>query len=162
MKKLVSIILSMLLILNVTGVFAEEIVMYLNGVEIEPLPEHHQGAVVQNGVLYLPLRNVFEAMGAVVEWDEDYETVSGGAGSMNYKTTVGAYRIIVDGVEYILDEPSIMINDRTLIIPEAVVNCFGADVDWDSENSIVKISYDPESGVISTVDFTDLEESGDV
>ena len=97
--------------------------MYLNGTEIAPLPEQHQGAVVQDGTLYLPLRNVFEAMGAIVEYDNTYEEISGGLGGMDYYTTVGAYKVIINGSVYVLEAPVITINNRALVVPQAIVDC---------------------------------------
>ena len=139
--------------------FADEITMYLNGTEIAPLEEAHQPAIVQDGILYLPMRNVFEAMGAVVRWSSLGQIISGGMGGMNYETGIGKYVVTVNGEDMEIEAPVLLLNDRTLILPKVVTDCFGADVEWLESDSQVNITYTPENSTIMTIDLTDLEES---
>ena len=156
-KRILTTMLSCILALSSANVFANEITMYLNGTEIAPLPEQHQGAVVQDGTLYLPLRNVFEAMGAIVEYDNTYEEISGGLGGMDYYTTVGAYKVIINGSVYVLEAPVITINNRALVVPQAIVDCFGAAVDWNAGENRVDITYTPDSETLFTINITNGE-----
>lgn len=152
-NKLLSVFFALILTVN-TSVFADEIKIFLNGQEIPPLPEQHQSAIIKDDILYLPLRNVFEAMGADVIYnsEDDLETVSGGAGIIYYANNIGEQKLYVNGNEYNLGYATIKVNNRVLIIPDALKYIFNANVNY--SNFKVDISYSEDSSIWN-IDYSD-------
>ena len=155
-KLLLLVLLVSFLLINATLVYADSIKLYLNGEEIAPLPEDHQEAIYENGVLYLPLRNVFEAIGAQVIYDaEDAEMVYGGMGNIYYINNIGDIKLVTNENEYTLSNKTIIVNNRTLIVKEALNYIFGAEVVC--ENNNVNILYENDDSIwevdLSNVDL---------
>ena len=93
----------------------------------------------------VPMRAIFEALGAKVDWDDDKQTAFG----MNANTVV-AFQIdnnkmqksSVDGKSETieLDVPAMLVNDRTLVPLRAISESFGNKVDWVDETQTVVIT----------------------
>lgn len=93
----------------------------------------------------VPMRAIFEALGAKVDWDDDKQTAFG----MNANTVV-AFQIdnnkmqksSVDGKSETieLDVPAMLVNDRTLVPLRAISESFGNKVDWVDETQTVIIT----------------------
>ena len=93
----------------------------------------------------VPMRAIFEALGAKVDWDNDKQTAFG----MNSDTVV-AFQIdnnkmqksSVDGKSETieLDVPAMLVNDRTLVPLRAISESFGNKVDWVDETQTVIIT----------------------
>lgn len=88
----------------------------------------------------VPLRAIFEAMGAAVDWDGDTRTVTAVKDSTTVTMTVGSYEIYVSGEQITLDVPPQLVDDRTLVPARAVAESFGAAVDWDGDTRTVIIA----------------------
>ncbi|MGN0181287.1 MAG: copper amine oxidase N-terminal domain-containing protein [Candidatus Ornithomonoglobus sp.] len=88
----------------------------------------------------VPLRAIFEAMGAAVDWDGDTQTVTAVRESVTVKMTVGSREIYVCGEPVTLDVPPQIVDDRTLVPARAVAEAFGAAVEWDGDARTVIIT----------------------
>ncbi|MGN1116804.1 MAG: stalk domain-containing protein, partial [Candidatus Ornithomonoglobus sp.] len=104
------------------------------------LIEFDQPPVMSNNRTLVPLRAIFEALGAEVYWDEATQRVT----SVGEKTTValkiGSNTLYVNSREVSMDVPAQLINGRTLVPVRAVSEAFGCSVDWDAETKTVIIT----------------------
>ncbi|MBL0388599.1 N-acetylmuramoyl-L-alanine amidase [Tumebacillus sp. ITR2] len=89
---------------------------------------------------FVPMRGIFETLGAKVLWDGTTETVTatrdGSTVSLKLNSTT-AYR---NGQPYTLDAEPRLIDDRTMVPVRFVAESLGVDVVWDSESQRVLIT----------------------
>lgn len=95
--------------------------------------------VIYNERTMVPLRGIFEELGAVVSWNGDTKTVTAKKGVEKITITVGETKLYVNGKAHIIDTPPFIINGSTLVPVRAIAEGFGCDVLWDGENSRVLI-----------------------
>ncbi|MDD4688889.1 MAG: copper amine oxidase N-terminal domain-containing protein, partial [Eubacteriales bacterium] len=149
MKKFLSvlIVLSLVFSLCVINASAEEFVtVKLNGVAMD----FDVSAQVINGRTLVPLRGIFEAIGAKVEWDDPSQTVTAYRGDKTISLQIGSNSLFVNKDEKILDVPAQLINGRTLVPARAVAESLGAKVEWDEASQTVIITDE------ATPDFAEL------
>lgn len=99
-----------------------------------------QPPTIIDGRTLVPLRAIFEALGATVDWNGDTQTVTSKQGKTTITLTINDNKMYKDGKAITLDVPAQMMNDRTLVPVRAVAEAFGCDVDWDSETQKVIIT----------------------
>ena len=98
---------------------------------------------VVNQRTMLPLRAVFEFLGAEVEWIPEENGIRATTDTLDLYMQLGNPEMTVNGVVYPLDAAPFAINGRTLIPVRAVSEAFAAEVEWIQETSTVKIAtYD--------------------
>ncbi|MBQ8636774.1 MAG: copper amine oxidase N-terminal domain-containing protein [Clostridia bacterium] len=102
--------------------------------------EFDQNPVAVNGRTLLPLRAVFDALGAYVDWDQATQTVTSRRGDIEVKVTIGSDKMYVNGVEKILDVPAQALNNRSLVPVRAVGEAFECNVGWDGATFTVNIT----------------------
>lgn len=93
-----------------------------------------------NNRTMVPVRAIFEALGATVEWNEATQTVSSTRGDIKINLTIGAPMMFVNGLSVNLDSPACVLNNRTLVPVRAISEAFGVNVDWDSNSNSVLIT----------------------
>jgi hypothetical protein len=91
------------------------------------------------GRTLVPLRVIFEALGAEVDWDGDTKTVTAVKDNDVLKMTVGSEEMSINSDSLTLDVPPVIIDDRTLVPARAVAEGFGCKVDWDNDSRTVII-----------------------
>lgn len=138
MKKILSALLTAVMAFG--GVFAvnaeNDIKVLLDGSELTfDVPPQ-----IIDGRTLVPLRVIFEAMGAAVDWDTDTRTVTAVNDDTTVKMTVDYKKMYVGTEEITLDVPPQIIDERTLVPARAVAESFGAEVEWDGDNKIVTIT----------------------
>ena len=153
-------VLPAVLLLSVRAAFAEVTVT----VDDEVLSFGDQPPVIVNDRTYVPLRKIFESLGAYVEWDNDTKTVFAHKRMKTVSMTVGELDYYVDGEVKTLDTPAMIINDRTMIPVRAVSEALGAEVLWNAPNKTVAISgrYDTHQIRDIYLDFWESDEDGRV
>ncbi len=103
--------------------------------------------VIEEGRVLIPLRAVFESLGASVEWVSSTKTVIGQLDGITLSLQIGSKKAIVNGTEYTLDVPGKIVNGRTLVPLRFVSESFGADVKWDGNTKTVYVtSKDEDTG----------------
>ena len=95
---------------------------------------------IVNGRTLVPLRFIFELMGANVEWDEPTQTVTATKGDTVVKLTIGSKLPTINGQDYPIDQPAVIINNRTLAPMRFVAEAFGGTVEWDEQKGIAYIT----------------------
>ena len=88
----------------------------------------------------VPLRAIFEALGASVEWDDATKTVTSVKGDTTVKLTIGQASINVNGADKALDVPAQIVDSRTLGPVRAIAESFGCEVGWDDATKTVTIT----------------------
>ena len=135
MKKFAAIILSLTLVFAATGAFAADIKINLNGEEIafdvQPMLDGEN--------LLLPLRFIYEKMGANVSWYEETNTVFADLGGNITTIQIGNELMFLNGDSFKLDAVPVLKDDRTLVPAAVIENGTGAKVSWDAEKSTVSI-----------------------
>jgi hypothetical protein len=126
-------------IADYTNTFSESsnknISVTLNG---ETLTFDVQPQLIDNRTM-VPLRKIFEAMGAVVDWNNDTQTVTATKGNERVIATINSKNVYINGETKTLDVPPMVIDDRTLVPVRFVAEAFGANVDWDEATRTVII-----------------------
>ena len=90
----------------------------------------------------VPLRTIFEAMGAKVDWDGDTETVTGTKDSTIVILKIGNTSPTINGNVVTIDQPGVIIDGRTLAPLRFVAEAFGGSVDWDGNTQTASITMD--------------------
>jgi hypothetical protein len=99
-----------------------------------------QPPAVMGGRVLVPLRGVFERMGAVVHWYPANNTVvATRAAATQIQLVVGSRQAVIDGNAVALDVPPIIVGGRTLVPLRFVSEAMGARVDWDDASRTVYI-----------------------
>lgn len=98
----------------------------------------------------VPLRGVFEAMGASVRWDGEARTVTIDSkdnitrlvleiGNPVMKVLTAVTLLKYEEAEFEMDAAPVILNNRTMIPLRAISENMAADVDWDGETHTVTI-----------------------
>lgn len=132
MQKKISIILSLLIaifILTPTSSSAEEDTKLLGG------------AVIEKGRTLLPLRSIFEALGATVDWNQETKSIKAKNENITIELTLDSKNVKVNGLTKTLDVPAKLVVNKTMVPVRFVSESLGAEVSWDQENRIALITY---------------------
>ena len=117
---------------------AQQIMVTINGQYIK----FDQPPIIINGRTLVPLRAIFENLGATVDWDDKTQTVTAKRGTTTVSLTVGDNNLFVNGNEISLDVPAQIISDRTLVPIRAVSAALGGNVNWNPNSQTVEIEND--------------------
>lgn len=125
----------------------------------EPM-QFDQPPIIQDGRTLVPMRAIFEAIGAEVTWDESTQEITATKKNIELKGTFPKKFIrginvtfstsIGSTIVYINNEASLSLDvapiitdtGRTLVPIRAVSETFGCDVDWNDESKTVIVNYD--------------------
>lgn len=99
-----------------------------------------QNPELLNGRTLVPLRSIFEAMGADVTWDNATNTAVAKRGKVEVKITIGASEIYKNGKVVTIDVPAQLMNDRTMVPTRVIAESFGALVEWNDSGRTVLIT----------------------
>jgi len=100
-------------------------------------------AIVRGGTILIPLRSMFEQMGATVSYDAGSKTVDVTKPGADVKVTVGRSEVIINGESRPLDVPP-EIYQGTVVVPVRVISeGMGAYVQWVPDQHLVVVRYNP-------------------
>jgi hypothetical protein len=100
-------------------------------------------AIVKGGTILVPLRSMFEQMGASVSYDPATKSVDVSKPGADVKVTVGKPIVTINGEDRPLDVPP-EIYKGTLVVPVRVISeGMGAYVQWLPDQRTVVIRYNP-------------------
>ncbi len=88
----------------------------------------------------VPLRAVFEALGATVDWNQDTRTVISEKDGIKISLTIDSSVMYVNDRTVSLDSPACVIDNRTLVPIRAISEAYNATVDWDNNTRTVNIT----------------------
>ncbi len=94
-----------------------------------------------NSRTMVPLRSIFEALGANVEWHAPTSTAISTIGDDKVEITIGEKKIKKNG-EYLeteIDVPAQIVDSRTLVPVRAISEAYDCTVEWDADTRTVLI-----------------------
>ena len=98
-----------------------------------------QPALVNNRTM-VPMRKIFEALGAEVTWDNETQTAKALKDNMSVEITIGSNVMYSSGKPIEIDSPALLMRSRTYVPVRFISNALGAEVDWDNDNRVVYIT----------------------
>lgn len=88
----------------------------------------------------VPLRAIFEELGAAVTWDQATQTATATDGANEVRITLDSTTAYVNGEARALDVPAMAVDGRTLVPARFVAEALQAQVEWDQEAQAVRIT----------------------
>lgn len=98
-----------------------------------------QPALINNRTM-VPMRKIFEALGAEVTWDNTTQTAKAVKDDMTVEITIGSDVMYSSGKPVEIDSPALLMRSRTYVPVRFVSNALGASVDWDGTKQIVYLT----------------------
>ena len=95
---------------------------------------------VTDGRTLVPLRAIFEALGAEVSWNADTQTVTGTKGGTTVVLPIGSTTPTVNGLAVTIDVAGSVVDGRTLVPLRFVAESFGVTVNWDAVARLITIT----------------------
>ena len=96
--------------------------------------------IIQNGRTLAPMRGIFEALGASVDWEADTQTAIGRRGDITVRIPIGSTRPTINNRIESINVPAQIINGRTYIPLRFVGEALGDDVQWDGATRSITIT----------------------
>ena len=136
MKKLISLLLALIIVMSAASVFAEDIAVTVNGeaVEFDQAPE------LIDEVLMLPLRFIAEKLNANVNWYGETQTVFTDCEGTISTIQINNENLFIGDEAVKLEKAPMLKNDRTLVPAAVIEKGTGATIVWDKDNLTVTIT----------------------
>jgi hypothetical protein len=132
--KLAALPLALAFVLPAAGSAQSAVSVFVNGQRMS----FDQPPIVQNGRVFVPLRGVFQQLGASVVYNNGQINATGRGRTISL--TIGSTTAVVDGQQQILDVAPFVVGDRTLVPLRFIAQSLGAQVNWDDSSSAVTIT----------------------
>ena len=100
-------------------------------------------ALVRGGTVLIPLRSMFEQMGATVSYDASSRTVDVSKAGADVKVTVGTPEVVINGESRPLDVPPEMYQGHVVVPVRVISEGMGAYVLWVPDQRVVVVRYIP-------------------
>jgi|SRR5579863_6931782 len=97
-----------------------------------------QPPIVQGGRVFVPMRSIFERLGATVVYANGQINATGRGRSISL--TIGSTQATVNGQPTTLDEAPFVVGSRTLVPLRFIAESLGAIVNWNDSTSTVTIN----------------------
>lgn len=95
---------------------------------------------IRQGKVYVPLRGVFEAMGADVQYTEKTKLIQVTKGNESIELRIGYKMANKNGAEIAMDAVPFLRNGRALVPLRFLAESLRADVSWNEATQTVEIS----------------------
>ena len=116
--------------------FEPEIKVVIDGETLET----DQSPIIVNDRTLVPMRAIFEKLGASVDWNESAQAVTAVKGEREISLAIGGDVMRIDGEAKTLDVPAMLYNERTLVPVRAVSEALNCNVNWVGEENTVVIT----------------------
>ncbi|NLC08198.1 MAG: hypothetical protein GX755_09595 [Syntrophomonadaceae bacterium] len=120
-----------LVVLNQIPIFINDKRIYFELTEVPP--------TMENNRILVPVRKIFEALGAEVSWEGETRTVIATKGKTKVELPIGSTRAKVNGKNVKLDVPAKIHEERTLVPLRFVSQALGGKVSWDANTGSAHI-----------------------
>ncbi|QKS72347.1 copper amine oxidase N-terminal domain-containing protein [Paenalkalicoccus suaedae] len=133
---------------NLTKLFMVFVLLFSSAVTLFSYPTGSQarevveldGAELVGNRTLVPLRAIFEELGAVVDWNQAAKSVTAYKGSQRVFLTIGSRHTTVNGEHVVIDVPAQVSDGRTLVPLRFVSEALGADVQWNGQSATATIT----------------------
>jgi hypothetical protein len=100
-------------------------------------------ALVRDGRIYVPLRSMFEQMGATVAASANGRTITASKPDVTVSVTLDKAEVVVNGESRPLDIPPMMYKGVMLVPVRVLSEALGAYVQWVQSKNVVVVRYIP-------------------
>lgn len=90
--------------------------------------------------VFVPIRAIFEALGAVVKWDAKQRSLEATREGHTIQYSTEGAIINVDSKPIVLDRTAVTVNNRTLVPLRTISQALGSDVNWDNLSRVVSLT----------------------
>lgn len=97
---------------------------------------YDQPAILKDGRTLVPLRPIFESLGATIEFNSKTDMITATKGNRTVILRIGSKQATVSGKAVYLEVPSQLINNRTMVPLRFVSEAMGAEVTFDGDVNI--------------------------
>lgn len=147
MNRYIAMALLMLIVISVGGkvdASNENVRVYVD----QQLLQMKKDVQVKQGTAYIPMRPVFQALGAGVKWDSASKSISAVKDGHTVEIPVGRHHAYVDGKLFTLSTPSFIESQTTFVPLRFVSEALGAAVNWDPEAKLIRIMADAQDSLL--------------
>lgn len=111
---------------------------------------------IEQGTTLVPLRGIFEALGADVSWDANTQTVNASKGNTQLRLAIGSKHAYQNGTLINLSIPAKIVQGSTFVPLRFVSETLGANVSWDNktETILIQSAAQPNNTVITNKTLT--------
>jgi hypothetical protein len=110
----------------------------------QPLQFADQQATEIDGRILVPLRGIFEKLGATVDWDRSTQTIRASKNGLRIKLLIGQLDASVNGGSVRMDVAATLVGGTTMVPLRFVSEALGGYVNWDQTNHEVDITSSTE------------------
>lgn len=114
-----------------------DITVTVNG---EAVQFKNQNPIIKDDRTLVPVRGVFETIGANVDWLQEAHKAVINTADKNITITLDSDTYYVNGEAKTLDVPAMLINDRIMVPVRAISEALNCNVEWDNVNRVVVIT----------------------
>lgn len=149
----------------------KDIIVEFNGnaIEFDVKPQ------ITNGCTMVPIRKIFEEIGALVKWDAETQTVQARKSAKTITFKIGSSELNIDKgktdsdgnsiTETVnLETPAMIVSGRTLVPLRAISESFGLDVNWNEDEKKVSVNDKEDDDTwkenVGSLNLSDLTYSG--
>ncbi|HEY3375717.1 MAG TPA: stalk domain-containing protein [Candidatus Aquicultor sp.] len=115
---------------------AQDVLVYIN----DKLLYSDPPAFINEGRAYVPIRQFFEELGSVVQWDSEHQQIAINHPGVNILLAIGNSVGLVNDQPVILDTAPTMKDNRTFVPLRFVAESLGADVKWDNKLHTIEVT----------------------
>ena len=137
MKIKILALLTAVFALSSSVLAASSLKVNINGEELITDPP----AMVESDRALVPMRAIFEKLGASVIWDGEKRSVVAAKGDSIILLQIDNTTMFVNSEKIELEVAPIIVKDRTLVPLKAVSEALGVDVKWEKETNEVNVNY---------------------
>lgn len=135
-QKFITLFIALLIAANPLCALAEDIGVYIDGsrmtFDLEPY--------MKNDRVMVPMRGIFEHLGAEVIWDDATRSITVKSDSVTAYLTIDESAFYINGAPSYTDAPPELCGNRTFVPLRTVSEMFGCEVNWNGEKNRVDIS----------------------
>ena len=135
-KKWIALFLAALCTFTPLTAFAADV-----NIDRKPLQMDVSPTVI-NGRTMVPMRSIFEGLGAAVEWNSYTRGITAQKEDKTITLYLNEKNAFINGVSHSLDTPAVAVNGRTMVPVRFVAESLDCKVYWDSYNQLVSIFTD--------------------
>ncbi len=99
--------------------------------------------IQRNGRTLVPMRDIFQALGASVAWNNQTQGITatrGGTPAANVGLQIGSRFATVNGRGVTLDQPAVLYRGNTMVPMRFVAEALGAQVNWNGATEVAAIT----------------------
>lgn len=133
MKKILALLLACLILLAPAALAID---VYVDGEKLVTDTE----PVITGGRTIVPVRPIFEALGATIQWNGVERSVTATKGNVTVYLKIDDTTAYVNGEPKVLDVSAMIMNNRTMVPARFVAEALNATVKWDGETKTVNIT----------------------